>query len=186
MIYFTADLHLNHSNIITYTNRPYRNITEMDRALITNWNSVVKDTDTIYHLGDFCLGGVDMARNYFLQLNGHIHVLPGSHDGRWWYGEYASKSGHEVVKEYPVVELTLDEYGSEGYPLTCVLSHYAHRVWSRSHYSSIHLFGHSHGKLSDLGRSMDVGVDVFPAPISIAKVVEIMKYKTVHNNTRRD
>lgn len=39
-------------------------------------------------------------------------------------------------------------------------SHYAHRVWPKSHHGSLHLYGHSHGTLPDSGnRSMDVGVD---------------------------
>jgi len=186
MIYITSDTHFGHDKIITYTNRPYRSILEMDSTLITNWNSVVKDVDTIYHLGDFCLGDALMAERYFEQLNGHIHVLPGSHDSRWWNENYTSKSGHEVVHEPPVVELAFDEYGSVGYPLYVILSHYSHRVWSRSHYGSIHLYGHSHGRLSDLGKSMDVGVDVFPTPVSIEKIVEIMRYKVVHNGIKKE
>jgi calcineurin-like phosphoesterase family protein len=33
------------------------------------------------------------------------------------------------------------------------------RVWDQSHHGSWHLYGHSHGKLPDLGLSTDVGVD---------------------------
>lgn len=32
-------------------------------------------------------------------------------------------------------------------------------VWNKSHYDSWHLFGHSHGRLPALGKSLDVGVD---------------------------
>jgi calcineurin-like phosphoesterase family protein len=40
-----------------------------------------------------------------------------------------------------------------------ILDHYAMRVWDQSHHGSWHLYGHSHGKLPDLGLSTDVGVD---------------------------
>ena len=39
------------------------------------------------------------------------------------------------------------------------MSHYAHRTWDKSHHGSLHLYGHSHGTLPGVGRSMDVGVD---------------------------
>ncbi len=40
-----------------------------------------------------------------------------------------------------------------------VLSHYAFRVWNRSHHGAIHLYGHSHGNLPGDSQSCDVGVD---------------------------
>ena len=53
------------------------------------------------------------------------------------------------------------------------MSHYAHRTWRNSVHGAFHLYGHSHGDLPGLGRSMDVGVDANDyAPISIAAVVE--------------
>ena len=39
------------------------------------------------------------------------------------------------------------------------MSHYSMQVWNKSHHGSIHLFGHSHGSLKGIGRSMDVGID---------------------------
>ena len=52
MIYFIADTHFNHANIIKYCNRPFKNTDEMNKYIIRKWNSVVKETDTVYHLGD--------------------------------------------------------------------------------------------------------------------------------------
>lgn len=51
-IYFTADLHLGHKNIIEYSNRPFHSIQEMDDCLINNWNNTINDSDEIYILGD--------------------------------------------------------------------------------------------------------------------------------------
>jgi len=34
--WFTADLHLNHKNIIKYCNRPFTDIYQMDNVLINN------------------------------------------------------------------------------------------------------------------------------------------------------
>lgn len=56
MIYFTADTHFWHENIIRFCNRPFTCAAEMDEALIANWNSRVKGNDIIYILGDMFFG----------------------------------------------------------------------------------------------------------------------------------
>jgi hypothetical protein len=47
------------------------------------------------------------------------------------------------------------------------LSHYAHRVWMRSHHGAWHLYGHGHHSLPDdpHARSIDVGVDATAGPV---------------------
>lgn len=48
MIFFTADLHLGHENIIKQCQRPFNNVEQMDKELIKNWNSVVNVDDEVY------------------------------------------------------------------------------------------------------------------------------------------
>ena len=47
MLYFTADTHFGHENVIRFCGRPYATAAEMDEALMENWNSRVKDNDTV-------------------------------------------------------------------------------------------------------------------------------------------
>jgi calcineurin-like phosphoesterase family protein len=59
-----------------------------------------------------------------------------------------------------------------------VLCHYAMRVWPRSHYNSIQLHGHSHGRLLPIGKQWDVGVDnnnYHPVPFD--QIIEIMSVR---------
>ena len=56
--WFTADLHLGHSNIIDYCGRPFANVDAMSRALIDNWNQAIAEDDTIWVIGDFALGKI--------------------------------------------------------------------------------------------------------------------------------
>ena len=48
MIYFTADTHFGHENVIRFCRRPYATAAEMDEALVENWNSRVKGNDTVF------------------------------------------------------------------------------------------------------------------------------------------
>lgn len=55
MKYYISDLHFDHTNVIKFDNRPFKDVEEMNNTLINNWNSVVKKSDIVYVLGDFLL-----------------------------------------------------------------------------------------------------------------------------------
>lgn len=81
MIFFTSDLHFGHEHIIQFNHRPFRNVTEMNRQLISNYNAVVQPEDTVYLLGDLSFQiSVEKANALIAQLNGKKHLILGNHD----------------------------------------------------------------------------------------------------------
>ena len=62
MIYFTSDLHLNHARIIELANRPFGSVEEMNDTIIGNINDTVGADDTLWVLGDVCMGAACDAR----------------------------------------------------------------------------------------------------------------------------
>lgn len=80
MEYITSDTHFGHANIIKYCQRPFASVEEMDETLISNWNSVVKPADCVYHLGDFSLGKAENVAKYLARLQGRIVLVRGNHD----------------------------------------------------------------------------------------------------------
>lgn len=76
--FLIADTHFDHKNVITYENRPWPTVEEMNEEIIRRWNSIIRPEDRVYHLGD-----VSMNRNGLLlaaQLNGRKILIKGNHD----------------------------------------------------------------------------------------------------------
>lgn len=182
MIWFTADHHFSHKNVIKYNKRPFSSVEEMDAVMIERWNKVVKPEDTTYHLGDFTLGDYKMFENHIEKLNGHIKIIPGGHDFRW---SNATCEHYNIEILQPLYSLSLST--GKRYPLVIVLCHYAMRVWDRSHFGSLHLYGHSHGNLAGHGKSMDVGVDTNNFyPYSLEEIVEkLSRLESIEQPHRR-
>lgn len=82
MIYFTADLHLGHENIIKMTGRPFCSVEEMDSVLIDNWNRKVKGNDTVFIAGDLIYKSQNPCR-YLDALKGKKVLIRGNHDDGW-------------------------------------------------------------------------------------------------------
>lgn len=79
-IWFTADSHIGHRNIIKYCQRPFSDVEEMNKTLISNWNKVVGINDYVFHLGDFSVGGAAEWTSLLDSLNGRIFLVLGNHD----------------------------------------------------------------------------------------------------------
>jgi len=150
MIWFTADHHFFHRNIIKYCNRPFPNPEEMHQRMIYEWNSTVGNGDTVHYLGDLSLGSKSATRRLFEALNGKKILYRGSHD-------------RPSIKCPDLFEgmFTCELVSIHGQPI--FLAHHCHKVWPRSHYNSWHLFAHSHTGLdayaASEGKVIDVGVE---------------------------
>lgn len=185
-VFFTADTHFGHKNVIKYCNRPYDSVEEMDEALIANWNAKVKDKDVVFHIGDFAF--MKEPETVIKRLNGKIYLIPGNHDKRIVENmrlrtDFAQHDASTILTNKLIVlpELTHLDIRVKDERLRFVLCHYAMRVWNNSHYGAIQLFGHSHGTLPDYpnSRSIDVGVDCHGyAPIHLDDVLLKMCQKT--------
>ncbi len=154
-VFFTSDLHLGHSNIIGFCNRPFNDVHQMNKALIKNWNEKVPESGLVFVLGDFFFRtNRKSALGMIQRLNGDKVLVVGNHDH--------TSTVKEILPHLcglaRVLEIKVDDKDIKGQQ-EIILSHYSHRVWNKSHRGSWHLWGHSHGTLGPHGRSFDVGVD---------------------------
>lgn len=79
-IYCISDTHFNHKNIIKYCNRPFKDVEEMNKVLIENWNNIVTEYDTIFHLGDVALTNESEMKELIPKLKGEKILIRGNHD----------------------------------------------------------------------------------------------------------
>lgn len=176
MIYFTADTHFNHSNIIKLCGRPFSNVEQMNETLTKNWNSCVKNDDEIYILGDFIFkGDAAKANDIMKKLNGKKYLIKGNHD-RFINDSNFNQNNFKWIKYYHV----LNHQG-----IKLILFHYPILEWEGYFRDAIHLYGHVHNsgnnkerhqKFNLLGkRAINVGVDVHDFyPVSIEKVLQMV------------
>jgi calcineurin-like phosphoesterase family protein len=161
-LWFTADTHFGHAAIIRLGKRPFGSVDEMDEALIANWNAVVRKSDEVWHLGDFNYRSALGTADYLSRLNGRVSIIWGNHDDEYARKEFnlsENRRGLSFNHDRPLFAAVYDTYYLRYQGERIMLSHYAHRVWRGSHKGAWHLFGHSHGGIPNLHRSMDVGVD---------------------------
>ena len=163
-IWFTSDTHFGHDAIRKYCHRPFETVQEMDEIIIKNWNSKVRQTDIVYHLGDFAFGNSDIVKKYRSRLLGKIHLILGNHD-------YKNKVYRLTSLFSSINDILEVRYNN----LSINLCHYKMCVWNKSHFNSYQLYGHSHGMLTPTGKQMDVGMDCNNfTPIPIEKILSYM------------
>lgn len=157
MVYYTSDHHFGHENIIKYCNRyTYcQTAKEMDKILHDKWNSVVKETDIVVHLGDVYF----KSREILETLNGRKYLILGNHD---------IKNEHYLKFWFTIMEQISIDHENK-----LVLSHYPIKDWPQKYHGYIHLHGHSHGTVEGYDKdAIDVGVDCWDGyPVTINQIM---------------
>ena len=168
MIYFTSDTHFGQERTLQLSKRPFVNVEEMDRTIINNWNTTVKDDDIVFHLGDF--GNYETVK----QLNGTIFLILGNYERKDIEEgkisiDYLTELGIKVVgeEERIIKSIHLADRFKETLP-DIQLQHEP----SKCDKNVFNLFGHIHGRQMVKRFGLDVGVDCHHfRPISLKDVL---------------
>lgn len=172
MIYYIADCHFGHSNIIRHCGRPFSSVDEMDAALLRNWQARVQPQDTIYILGDLMFFCPDPLR-YLEQLPGRKHLITGNHDATWM-NRSAVQPERYFQSIGPMAEI------HDG-PHRLTLCHYPMMTWNHIGQGSFLVYGHIHNSTSgpywpllrQMEQALNAGVDVNHfAPATLEELVE--------------
>ena len=170
MIYYTADLHLGHANVIRHCGRPFANADEMDAALLRNWNDRVHNNDTVYIVGDFLFRAKRPAEDYLGELKGRKHLLIGNHD-KYWMKKVDLTQWFESVS--PMLSVT-----DNGRSAT--LCHYPMMTWPGISKGSYMIYAHIHDNTNTdywplifaNSQMLNAGVDINGfAPVTLDEMI---------------
>ena len=166
-LWFSADLHEGHGNIIKYCHRPFKDIEEQHATYVKNFNARVKPEDTVIHNGDYCFknsaggkkgeGTTRKASDWQKDFIGNWIYIKGNHDGN-----NSLKTPIEKMYLY---------FGGK---YICVVHSPAHA----DHKVEINLVGHIHDawkvrRLNDKSYMINVGVDVWGfKPVSFDEIMK--------------
>jgi calcineurin-like phosphoesterase family protein len=231
-IFFTSDTHYHHKNIVRgcssweganeQNTRDFDTLEEHDEILVQNINKTVKENDILYHLGDWSFGGLAQIWEFRKRLLcKNIHLVLGNHDHHIANNrEITLYTGNNELGVFNTITYCQTLFNSVNQYIMnkkiggqeMCLSHFAQRVWDKSHHGNWNLYGHSHGTLSTYSETsrlldmngnekeiyetgyefkcMDVGVDTHPEfrPYHFDEIADIMKHrvylKVDHHNEK--
>lgn len=185
MIYLTSDTHYFHTNIIKHGERPFADVTEMNEALVNNFNSVVKQEDEVYFLGDFSMNtnGLVIVK----KLSGLIYLLPGNHDKCFpWNGKAQladrRKRYYDAGFKKILERETTMQIGDE----SVILNHFPYRednpeyTQKYAEYRPVDkggwlIHGHCHQSWLKKGRMINVSCEPWNYfPVSLDQILQVM------------
>lgn len=130
-IFYIADQHYGHKNIMSYDCRPFKTVEDMDAEMTRRWNETVAENDTVYVLGDISWHSEEKTCQIFSELNGKKILLRGNHD------KFNSAIREQFIKIYDYLEIKDNDR-------PVVLCHYPMPAFKNSFYGTFHLYGHVH------------------------------------------
>jgi len=148
-VFIISDTHFGHANILKFTGRDgerirphWDDVQQMDEDMVTLWNSVVSDTDTVYHLGDVYLRD---GAHVLPRLKGRKHLILGNHD-----------NGKDPVLHEHFETIMMGHMLKD---FNCLLTHlpvHASNLFSVEY----NLHGHIHEKKSPTAKHVNCSVEV--------------------------
>lgn len=161
-LWFISDTHFSHGNTIFKFKRPdgtpmrsFESVEHMDETMVERWNSRVKPSDHVYHLGDVSMKRPKHVDHILRRLNGHKRLVRGNHD---------------IAKTKEYLEYFDEIYGTR-YLDNIVFSHYPIHEGSLGRYAA-NVHGHIHTSPGPSDkRYINISVEVIDyTPVSLEEL----------------
>jgi calcineurin-like phosphoesterase family protein len=173
--WFISDTHFFHDNILKFIDDKghkirgdtWANVEDMNETILKNWNSVVKENDYVYHLGDVTFKYDGSFNNLMSRLNGKKRLIIGNHDKVWnpclqkWFEKaelWKGFSDDEAGIAFTASHFPLPQYGLRN--------------------GKYNAHGHIHQNPSTEAHQLNLSVEVINyTPVHIDKIVEEFKQR---------
>lgn len=185
--FFTSDPHLGHDFVAR--DRGHATTAEHDAAFADAWRAVVGPRDTVWVLGDVCLGNYAAKADPILSvLPGVKHLVLGNHDvghplHRGWLNKrqayfptFASVHTDATVR-IAGHKVRLNHFPYSGEHAAADGSHTEdrHPEWRPVDVGGWLIHGHVHGEWQVRGRQINVGIDVWDGPVPEDRLEQIIR-----------
>lgn len=183
-IFFIADLHLKHENILRFHNdRAKRfgieetfDIEKHDQEIIDMIHSQTKRGDHLYIVGDLVLSNQEESRKILHRIKSKglkLHLIEGNHD----------KSTHKMYDMFESIDMIkVLNFHQKTYPFLedelfqCVLCHYPILSWFNKARGSCMVHGHTHNNAPHENDGYDLRFNVgLDAPLSDYGLISLEK-----------
>ena len=95
--WFISDLHFSHANIIAFCDRPFKDVDEMNRKIVSNINELVAPDDELWILGDIAMGLLSSSLPIVKRIMARKILVAGNHDR---CHPYYGKKSESFVQKY--------------------------------------------------------------------------------------
>lgn len=186
-VWFTADLHINHNNILAHQSSRVdkmglldkNDIIHHDEFIINKWLEQTNKNDHIYVLGDMIMGNAEYSYKILniLKSNGcKIHLIVGNHDKsiRNMTNMFESI---DLIKEVTFKKYNFDFLNND---FNIVMCHYPMKSWNGKCNGTMQLYGHVHANSLWIDESDDlclnVGIDNPLCNYSLFSLEDVYSY----------
>ena len=150
-VWFIADLHIGHKNILRHAKerissmglKDETDIEAHDQYIIDMWLSQTQKGDRVYVLGDFIMGDKVRALKILHKLKSNgckIYFIVGNHDDSTTSFVSMFES-MDLIKEVTFKKKNFDFLEQD---LDVVMCHYPLKSWNHKCKGALHLYGHIH------------------------------------------
>ena len=176
MIWLTSDLHLGHDREFIWKARNFESVKDMNKQIISHWNTLVKPEDEVYILGDLMLGNNVKGMWAIAELNGRLHLIRGNHDTDTRIGLFKSCGQFIEICDAKYLKYNKYHFYLTHYP--CLTGNIEKESLTQM---TLNLHGHTHSQKKffyDLPYCYNIGMDAHNCvPVSIDEIINDMKAK---------
>ena len=130
-----------HNRGFVYEPRGFTSIEDMNEAIVERHNSIVKDDDEVWVLGDLMLNDNIKGLEYISKMKGKLHIIRGNHDTNTRISLYKTLSN--VVEVHDAAYLKYNGYHFYLSHFPCYTGNLEKESLKQM---TINIHGHTHSK----------------------------------------
>lgn len=190
-VFFIADLHLQHKNILHHSKeriiamklKDVNDIDGHDEYIINLFHSQVKRNDHVYILGDFILSNQETSKKIIQKIKSKgckLHLIIGNHDKSTerFYNDFESIEYIKVANFKKTVFPFIEEDNFQ-----IVMCHYPMKSWFNKCRGSLMMYGHVHWNSPWIDDSNDLTLNVgFDNPMCNYKLFTLEQVYDYYKN----